>query len=115
MPGTSVDEALRQILAQFSNQSPKRVPLDEACGLVLAEPLFCSVQHPSEDTSAMDGYALRTTDLSGASEDTPVDLRLLEDISAGEAPKFRVEPGTASRISTGALLPRGQTLLSCEK
>ena len=107
LPGTNVQEALRQILAQFSSLSPEKFALDKACGLVLAEPLVCSVQHPSEDTSAMDGYAVKAENLAQASGKNPIALTLLEDISAGNAPRFKVVSGTASRISTGALLPEG--------
>jgi molybdopterin molybdotransferase len=51
----------------------------------------------------MDGYAVRAADVAGA----PVDLEVVGEIPAGAVPEFRVQPGQAARIMTGALLPAG--------
>ena len=55
----------------------------------------------------MDGYAIRAADTAAATEDEPVELRVIGDIAAGAAPDVTVEPGTAARIATGARLPDG--------
>ena len=106
-PALGVDDALEQLLEGLEPFPPVRLPLEEALGLVLAESLVSREIHPAEDTSAMDGYAVQAEDLGEASLESPVRLRLLEDVRAGSPPQFMVDPGTCSRISTGALVPKG--------
>jgi molybdopterin molybdotransferase len=55
----------------------------------------------------MDGYAVRVTDVAGASEDFPAVLDVVGDVAAGTADPVRVGPGQAARIMTGAPLPPG--------
>jgi molybdopterin molybdotransferase len=55
----------------------------------------------------MDGYAVRSTDVAGASPERPVRLRVLETVAAGMLPARVVETGTATRIMTGAAMPEG--------
>jgi molybdopterin molybdotransferase len=62
---------------------------------------------PGADTSSMDGYAVRAADVAGASAGAPVRLRVADDIPAGRVDVVPLEPGTAQRIMTGAVLPRG--------
>src|SRR6478672_12360287 len=56
------------------------LPLREAPGRVLAEPLVAGVALPPFDNSAMDGYAVRAADVAGATEDAPVTLPVAADI-----------------------------------
>jgi molybdopterin molybdotransferase len=86
--------------------APATVPLTEARGLVLADPVVASEALPSFDNSAMDGYAVRAADVATATADAPVRLPVAADIPAG-APLGDLEAGTAHRIMTGAPLPRG--------
>jgi len=84
------------------------VPLAAALGRVLAADLAAEVDVPSFDRSNMDGYALRADDTYGASEESPRRLRLGdEEIPTGAVPRRVVEPGTASPIASGGMLPRG--------
>jgi molybdopterin molybdotransferase len=55
----------------------------------------------------MDGYAVRTADVSGANSQTPVTLRVLVDLPAGSDARPTLVPGTAARIMTGAVVPAG--------
>lgn len=107
LPSTGVEQALTLLLEQIEPGTPRAYFLDEALGLVLAEPLVAGEQHPADDTSAMDGYAVRSACLSQASSDSPISLQLIEDIKAGSPPERVVEAGQASRISTGGLVPEG--------
>ena len=50
----------------------------------------------------MDGYAVRAADLAKASEKSPVKLRIVETVGAGQMPTSRVSPGQAVRTMTGA-------------
>ena len=78
------------------------VPLHAARGRVLARSLEAKVSSPPADNSAMDGYALRVTDLEAADGTLPVGQR----IPAGTAPA-PLATGTAARIFTGGVIPRG--------
>ncbi|WP_448202785.1 molybdopterin biosynthesis protein [Azospirillum sp. sgz302134] len=84
------------------------VPLAEALGRVLAADVVAEVDVPGFDRSSVDGFAVRAADTQGAGEDTPVVLRLNEEVlSAGRVPAITVAPGTATVIATGGMLPRG--------
>lgn len=96
-------EALARLLASTQPLGPERVPLDDACGRVLAEDLRAPGPLPPFDYSAMDGYAVATADLSG---DGPWALPVVGESSAGGDPP-ELTPGSACRIWTGARLPAG--------
>ncbi|MDA8439253.1 MAG: molybdopterin molybdenumtransferase MoeA, partial [Propionibacterium sp.] len=84
-----------------------RVDLDGADTHVLAEDVRAPSALPRWDNSAMDGYAVRASDVSGASAQAPVALRVLADLPAGSEARPTVLPGTAARIMTGAVVPAG--------
>ncbi|ROQ91067.1 molybdopterin molybdotransferase MoeA [Desulfosoma caldarium] len=84
------------------------VPLPQALHRILAQDLIAPFPLPGEARSRMDGYAVRADDTKGATAKQPRTLRCLEPtLSAGTNPSVIVEPGTAYRILTGAVLPRG--------
>jgi molybdopterin molybdotransferase len=83
------------------------VPLEAALGRVLAFDVIASETLPSFARSTMDGYAVRSADTHGASEQSPAYLRLIGDVPTGVVPGVRVEPATAARIHTGAMMPDG--------
>jgi molybdopterin molybdotransferase len=66
---------------------------------------------PVFDNSAMDGYAVRADDTSGATPEHPLVLPVAEDIPAGRTDQLTLQPGTAHRIMTGAPLPAGATAI----
>ncbi|SMX50790.1 molybdopterin molybdotransferase MoeA [Maliponia aquimaris] len=101
----SIDEALDRIAAHVAPVSGTvRVGLAEARGRVLAEPVLALSDMPRFDHAAMDGYALRRSDLAGPGPwRLPVALRC----AAGEAAVSPLPPGSAARIFTGAPLPAG--------
>jgi molybdopterin molybdotransferase len=104
----SVDEAREQVLAAIPGPLPSEsVPVGAGLWRVLAEPVVAATSLPPWDNSAMDGYAIRSTDTAGASESAPTRLRVVGEVRAGAAPVVAVEPGTAVRIATGAPLPPG--------
>ena len=99
----SVDDALQHVLARARPRSATVVPLAEACDRVLAEDVTSDIDSPPHDKSLVDGYALRVADLSSL----PKSLTIVEEITAGLVPQRTVTSGTATRIMTGAPLPRG--------
>jgi molybdopterin molybdotransferase len=100
-------EAARRILAEVRRQPPLRLPLDDALGSVLAEDVISPIDIPAWTNSAMDGYAARGEDVRGASEQSPVRLRVVEHLPAGHFPTRPIGRGETARIFTGAPLPEG--------
>jgi molybdopterin molybdotransferase len=102
-----VDDARERILAVCSPLPAVSVPLLDALGLVLGEPVIAPRDVPPFDNSAMDGFACRSTDLAGADNAHPVLLRVTGAVQAGDDPGERMGPGSAVRIMTGAPVPAG--------
>lgn len=98
-----VDEALARILGLVTTLPPECVDIHEAIGRATADDVIASRTVPPWDNSAMDGYAVRSSDV----EKTPARLRIVEAIFAGQIPARAIGPGECSRIMTGAPLPEG--------
>jgi molybdopterin molybdotransferase len=103
----SVEEARAYILKHFQPLEIERVELLDALDRVLAEDIVSPINVPPHNNSAMDGYAVRAEDIAGASRTNPVRLRVVADLAAGYVPEAKVEPGSAIRIMTGAVVPPG--------
>jgi molybdopterin molybdotransferase len=106
-PMLSVEEALERVLGAFRPLEPERVPILETLGRMLAEDVYADVDIPPHANSAMDGYAVIAADAASAGPETPVRLRVIENLAAGHVARNRVVPGTAIRIMTGAPIPDG--------
>jgi molybdopterin molybdotransferase len=103
----SVEEALSKILPRFSVLGPEEVELFDALDRVLAEDIYSDIDVPPFANSAMDGYAVRSTDVAEASRERPICLRVTGNLAAGYTSTVSLGPGTALRIMTGAPLPTG--------
>jgi molybdopterin molybdotransferase len=103
----SVPEASARILECVGRLGVERVALLDALGRVLAAPVVSPLTLPPWDNSAMDGYAVRSADIAAASGATPVVLRVIETVAAGQFPSRAVGAGDATRIMTGAPIPDG--------
>jgi molybdopterin molybdotransferase len=103
----SVEEALEKILNEVDTLEYESVPILDSLGQVLAEDTKSDINVPPLDNSAMDGYAVQSTDTRGAGEDSPVFLRVIDTVMAGSISRRQVVPGTAIRIMTGAPIPKG--------
>ncbi|WP_327117630.1 molybdopterin molybdotransferase MoeA [Streptomyces sp. NBC_01341] len=106
----SVDDHLDDILAAVRPLEPIELQLPEAQGCVLVEDVVVEVSLPPFDNSSMDGYAVRISDVEGASQEFPAVLTVIGDVAAGDgglADGRSVGPGEAARIMTGAPLPAG--------
>ncbi|MDP2957551.1 MAG: molybdopterin molybdotransferase MoeA [Longimicrobiales bacterium] len=100
-------EAQRRVLERCRPLGEERVPLAEALGRALAEPVHADATLPPWDNAAMDGYAVRGEEVRGASATSPVALSVRGRVRAGETPEISVGPGEAVRIMTGAPIPPG--------
>ena len=99
----SVDEALDVLLAGAKAvDEVEQVAALEGSGRVLARALASTMDVPPMDNSAMDGYAVRASEVTAPE----TRLRIAQRIAAGEVGK-PLAPGTAARIFTGAPIPQG--------
>jgi molybdopterin molybdotransferase len=103
----SVDEALQRVLSAVSPLPLETVPLCDALGRVTATDIVASVDLPAFRNSAMDGYAVLSSDTVGASPERPVILKVTGEIAAGEAPAMALKHSQAARVMTGAPVPHG--------
>jgi molybdopterin molybdotransferase len=103
----TVEEARAAVLGRISRLEPERVEVLESLGCVLAADIVSDIDVAPFDNSAMDGYAVRAADTSGASAEAPVVLQVVDHIAAGRVSSVRVGPGEAARIMTGAPVPAG--------
>lgn len=74
---------------------------------VLAEDVRSPLALPPWDNASMDGYAVRASDVQGASLQAPVTLPVTGTVAAGGDGSVALAPGTAVRIMTGAPVPAG--------
>jgi molybdopterin molybdotransferase len=102
-----VAEAQETVLGCVQPVGVEKVALLEALHRVTAEEVTAQRHIPPEDNSAMDGYAVRHSDVADARRDHPAVLEVLEILPAGHTPRHRLAPGTAVKIMTGAPLPEG--------
>lgn len=97
------EDACEQLLASVScNLDSEEVPLASALDRILATDIRASVQVPSSDNSAMDGYAFHATDL-----DNNTHLHLVGQSLAGHPYRGLIRRGECIRIMTGAVIPEG--------
>ncbi|HNT85953.1 MAG TPA: molybdopterin molybdotransferase MoeA [Ottowia sp.] len=102
-PLMPLDDALARLLAAAAPLGrTERVDTFDADGRVLAQDLVSALQVPPQDNSSMDGYAVRSADVTAAGVELPVSQR----IAAGHA-GAPLAPGSAARIFTGAPMPAG--------
>ena len=103
----SVEEHLARVLAGVQPLTPLAQPLLETLGLACAEDVVATMSLPSFDNSAMDGYAVRQADVSGASAEHPIVLPVVGEIGAGQSGLRTLAAGSAAKIMTGAPIPAG--------
>jgi molybdopterin molybdotransferase len=104
---TTVEEYQSVIAEAMNPLPPTSLELADAEGCVLAEYVTAAVALPSFDNSSMDGYAVQAADTTQASERSVVTLPVTGEIAAGDTGAYRLVPGTAIRIMTGAQMPAG--------
>ena len=103
MAPVSVKDALGRALQGLAPLDVERVPVPQAGGRVLAVDLVATLTQPPFDASAMDGYAVRATDVATL----PRTLSLVGRSVAGARYDGLLMPGEAVRIFTGAPVPEG--------
>ena len=101
----SLEEAQELVAANVRPLDIEKVPLLEAVGRVAATDLVSDMNVSPFAHTAMDGFAAHSADLAGASEDSPVDLRVIAEVPAGGVYEGPIASGECVRIMTGAAMP----------
>ncbi|HEV2985859.1 MAG TPA: molybdopterin-binding protein, partial [Vicinamibacterales bacterium] len=103
-----LEEARRRLSAALRPiERSERVRLEEAAGRVATREVRSPVDVPPFSRSAMDGYAVRAADTTGAGRQTPVRLRLVDRVFTGKPSSVNVPAGACAEIATGAPVPGG--------
>ena len=103
----SVDAHMQSVLSTVAPLEVLDLTILDAHGCTLAEDVIAPTAMPSFDSSAMDGYAVRASDIASASQAAPVALPVVGDVAAGSHGIYTVQPGLCVRIMTGAPVPAG--------
>ncbi|MCI0652955.1 MAG: molybdopterin molybdotransferase MoeA [Methylococcaceae bacterium] len=100
------EQALELILNRLAPvRGAEWVPLHAAAGRVLADDILSGANVPAHTNSAVDGYALRSSDLSCA--ESGLEFKVIDTALAGQPARSTLKPLTAIRIMTGAMIPEG--------
>lgn len=106
-PSLSVSDALHRIINTLQPLEIEAVPLNESLNRILAAEIKSGTDIPPFPSSSMDGYAVQAADVEHATSDSPVRLRVIGEIVAGDHDLPSLNSGQAIRIMTGAPLGRG--------
>lgn len=104
---TGLEEARTQILQAVGNVGRESVAIKHAAGRVAADSVTANHDLPIFDNSAMDGFAVRSVDVSRATLAKPVRLKVAGKIAAGEVSEKRMDGETSMRVFTGSAMPTG--------
>jgi molybdopterin molybdotransferase len=103
----TVTEASERIMAEIKQLDAESVPLRRALGRVCSEDISATVTMPPWSNSSMDGYAVRSADITPVMSGKKVILRVVATVAAGEFAPRPLKRGEAMRIMTGAPVPEG--------
>ena len=105
---TGVDDALRRVGEKLrSGRRVQTVQTKDSLGRVSAADVVSPTAVPPFPTSHMDGFAVRSEDIKGASQTTPVTLRISGEVRLGVVTRRSMRNGEAFRVATGSRVPSG--------
>ncbi|MBU0570906.1 MAG: molybdopterin molybdotransferase MoeA [Candidatus Omnitrophica bacterium] len=97
------DKAYDLVLNNCALTGVEEILIEKSAGRILAETLYADMDMPFFNKSAMDGFALRSSDI----KNVPVELNVLCTIKAGSREEVFIRNGTAAAVMTGAPVPKG--------
>jgi len=103
----SVPKAKAIIRKHIPILESETVSLNEAGHRILAQSISAAFPIPKFDNSAMDGFAVRSVDLIGASRSKPITLKMVAVSAAGSPTEVEIQPGECIQCMTGAQIPEG--------
>lgn len=106
--GVTVEEAIQMIEDSIESiQDTIVMPIQDTLGYVLAKDMYSEMNQPPFHRSSVDGYACRYEDVSIASKEHPVTMKVVAEVDAGDYYPHTIQPGEAVRIMTGGRIPDG--------
>lgn len=103
-----IEEAINNICKNVNiKKEIIEVPLYDSYGMVCAEDIISNINVPAFPKSAMDGYAIRASDVINATKDNPAELNVIGELFAGDYKEYQYEQNSAIRIMTGSYIPDG--------
>jgi molybdopterin molybdotransferase len=104
----SIEKCRELLLKEIKQQNKtKKLDLEKACNRVLAEDIVAGMDVPYFPKSAMDGYAVKADDCLGASKETPISLKVVGELFAGDYKEYEYKKNSTVRVMTGAYVPKG--------
>ncbi|MCQ5340935.1 MAG: molybdopterin biosynthesis protein [Candidatus Methanomethylicia archaeon] len=104
----SIEEALDRLFNKINkNIETEVIDIYNAYGRVLAKDIISPIDLPPFDRAEVDGYAVLSLDLEGASEQNPIKLKVIGSINPGDNILKEISRGECIEISTGAPIPKG--------
>lgn len=101
----SLEEAQQLVLSSVKPMHTETVSLLDAVGRIAAADVISDINVSPFDHAAMDGFALRSAQVAGASSEQPVQLRVIAEVAAGDFFDGEAAEGECVRIMTGAPVP----------
>ena len=101
----SYEDAKKLVLKHITPLKNEMCPIEKSQGRALSKNILAAYSMPLFDNSAVDGYAVKSSDLVKASKENPVILKNLGYLSAGETKKIKMGEGECLKIATGAPIP----------
>ena len=101
------ETALNILLENCQQVEEEAITLEYSLNRILSEDIYAKENIPGFKRSSMDGYALISSDTENANEDSTVRLTVLEELKAGDVPRFEVISSKTIKVMTGAIIPNG--------
>ena len=105
LPVSQAEKIILKLVRSISEV--ELIDLTLATGRILASSIVSRLDFPHWDNSAMDGYAVKFSDVRSSTPKHPITLEIIEEIPAGSQPQREIQSGEAARIFTGAIVPAG--------
>ena len=103
-----IEECLERLLGEIKlKETTMTVHITECDGMIAGEDVKAPMMVPPFPKAAMDGYAVRAEDTAGASGESPVILKVVGELFAGDYKEIPYEKNTAVRVMTGSYVPEG--------
>ncbi|HFE9700475.1 TPA: gephyrin-like molybdotransferase Glp [Clostridium perfringens] len=103
----ALEEALEILNKNTKALKSEVVSIKDSLKRVLYGDVKSKINNPPFNKSVFDGYAFKSEDSKGTSKENPVELKIVDEIFAGDWPEIEIKHGEAIRIMTGAPIPVG--------
>lgn len=103
----ALEEALQILNKNTKALKSEVVSIKDSLKRVLYGDVKSKINNPPFNKSVFDGYAFKSEDSKGTSKENPIELKIVDEIFAGDFSEREIKSGEAVRIMTGAPIPLG--------